>query len=216
MITSIIFDCDGVLVDTEPIMIKALLDAGEQYGAKMDLEEAIKEFSGRQLLEVIKMLEERSKVKFPENFEQDFRKLSYQRFQEGVEPVEGVEELLKNLTIPFCVASSGPREKIILNLTITGLIKYFPENHIFSSYDIGTWKPEPGIFLYAVEQMRFKKSSTAVIEDSFSGVKAGVSAGMQVYARQIGGNSSELEKLGAKVFNKMNELPTLLGLIKPL
>lgn len=216
MITSIIFDCDGVLVDTEPIMIKALLDLGEQYGAQMELDEAIKEFSGRQLLEVIKMLEEQSQVKFHENFELEFRELSYQRFKEGVEPVEGVEDLLKSLTIPFCVASSGPREKIILNLTLTGLIKYFPENHIFSSYDIGTWKPEPGIFLHALEQMNFKKSSTAIIEDSSSGVMAGISAGMQVYARQIGGNSSELEKLGAKVFNKMNELPSLLGLFKPL
>lgn len=92
--------------------------------------------------------------------------VAYDRFREGIEPMPGIHALLGGLTVPYCVASSGPREQILLHLELTGLRRYFPDDHVFSSYEINSWKPDPGIFLHAAKEMGFRQDNTAVIEDS--------------------------------------------------
>lgn len=212
-LTSIIFDCDGVLVDTERVMIAVLLEMAAGLGAEaMDLDEAVHAFSGRYMLETIKVLEARAGQAFPANFEADFRARAYDRFRQDVKPMPGVPALLATLKLPFCVASSGPREKIVLNLSLTGLIDYFPQNHIFSSYEINSWKPDPGIFLHAASTMGFVRTSTAVVEDSIAGVEAAVQGGFRVFALSTDANRHELAARGATTFGHMQELPTLLGL----
>lgn len=210
-IECIIFDCDGVLVDTETIMISVLLEMAAIPGAQIDIEEAVKLFSGRQILETIKMLEEIAGTPFPEDFEQHFRQRAYDEFKRKVKPVEGVVDLLRTISVPYCVASSGPREKIELNLKLTGILPFFDAARIFSSYEIGSWKPDPGIFLHAASKMNFLPSQCIVIEDSLAGVEAGVRGGFRVFALTNGHNKEELAERGAIVFNKMSELPQLLG-----
>lgn len=211
-ITSIIFDCDGVLVDTEPVMISVLLDMAGELGATMELDEAVRLFSGRQMLETIKMLEENAGSAFPADFEQEFRKRAYARFREGIEPIPGIHAFLDDLKLPYCVASSGPREKILLNLELTGLRRYFPDDRVFSSYEINSWKPDPGIFLHAAEKMGFRREDTAVIEDSIAGVEAAVKGGFRVFAITHGENRRALEERGAVSFSHIRELTGLLRL----
>jgi len=209
----IIFDCDGVLVDSEVIGVRVLLDMASQYGVSMDLQEAVEEFSGIHLKEGIKKLQTMASSPFPEDFEQAFRARSYEVFKTEMHPVKGIKEILDNLKVPFCVASSGPMEKMKLNLTITGLIKYFEEGkRIFSGYEINSWKPDPGIFLHAAKMMGFPPSECVVIEDSKAGVIAAHRGGIRVYGYAKPFNGEELRKEGAIVFYDMQELPALLSL----
>lgn len=210
-IECIIFDCDGVLVDTETIMISVLLEMAAIPDAKIGIEEAVKLFSGRQILETIKMLEEIAGTSFPDDFEQHFRRRAYDEFKKKVKPIEGVVNLLQSINVPYCVASSGPREKIELNLSLTGILPFFEAARIFSSYEIGSWKPDPGIFLHAASAMNFLPSQCIVIEDSLAGVEAGIRGGFRVFALTNGHNREALAEKGAIVFDKMNELPQLLG-----
>jgi HAD superfamily hydrolase (TIGR01509 family) len=209
----IIFDCDGVLVDSEVIGVRVLLDMASQYGVTMDLQEAVEEFSGIRLKEGIKMLQQKASSPFPDDFEQAFRARSYEVFKTEMRPVKGIKEILDRLTIPFCVASSGPVEKMRLNLTITGLLSYFEEgNRMFSGYEINSWKPDPGIFLHAAHVMGFSPAECVVIEDSKAGVIAARRGGFKVFGYAKPFNGEELKKEGASVFYDMKELPALLSL----
>lgn len=117
--------------------------------------------------------------------------------------------MLRQLDRPYCVASSGPRDKIEHSLSITGLLGYFP-GRIFSAYDVGSWKPDPGLFLHAAETMGVAPERCAVVEDSVLGVQAGVAAGMTVFGYAPAGNASVLLDWGAIPFQTMDALPGLL------
>lgn len=208
----IIFDCDNVLVDTETIMVSVMLQMAKPYGATMALEEAVRLFSGRQILQTIMLLEEHCGTVFPDDFEQQFREKAYAEFRKGVKAIPGVKDLLLSLKLPFCVASSGPREKIELNLGIAGLLHFFDSERIFSSYEINSWKPDPGIFLYAAKSMGYAPAECVVVEDSLAGVEAAVKGGFRVYGLTNGNNRQELNDKGATVFEEMSQLSTLLKL----
>jgi len=107
------------------------------------------------------------------------------------------------------VASSGPVEKIRLSLTITGLLDRFGDR-IFSSYEIGSWKPEPDLFLHAAKSMGASPGETVVVEDSVLGVRAGVAAGMRVLGFADDARAAVLAGAGAEVFRAMSELPRLI------
>lgn len=206
----IIFDCDGVLVDTEKIGNGILLDMASQYGFEMELEDAYRNFNGRNLKDCFRYIEEAIHQKLPETFEEDYRKKSFEAFKTQVKPMEGVVEFIEKLKIDYCVASSGPVEKIRLNLEVAGLLDKF-ENKIFSSYQINSWKPEPGIFLHAAKEMGFDVSDCIVVEDSKAGVKAGIQGGFKVYGFANGYNNADLEEEGADLFYSYAELSVLLG-----
>jgi HAD superfamily hydrolase (TIGR01509 family) len=159
------------------------------------------------------MLQQKANSPFPEDFEQAFRTRSYEVFKTEMRPVNGITAVLDNLTVPFCVASSGPVEKMKLNLSITGLLPYFEEgNRIFSGYEINSWKPDPGIFLHAAKVMGFSPADCVVIEDSKAGVIAARRGGFKVYGYAKPFNGDELRKEGATVFYDMKELLSLLSL----
>lgn len=205
----IIFDCDGILVDSETIANQVLLSMSASFGLKMTIEESIKNFNGRRLQKIFEKIEELTDKKLPDSFETDFRKQTFEAFKTDLKPVKGVKGFIEKLTVPYCVASSGPVEKITLNLTITGLLEKF-ENRIFSSYDINSWKPDPEIFLHACKQMGFEKEECIVIEDSVAGVIAAVTGGFKVFALANENNAQDLLDEGATVFYNYEELETIL------
>lgn len=205
----VIFDCDGVLVDSEPLSNGMLVTMANELGASIDLDYAYRTFKGHSLQHCVEVLSQHLQRPLPPSFVDDFRRRSYELFEAEIKPISGVEVILKNLEIPFCVASSGPKEKIRLNLEKTGLLEYF-ENAIFSCYDIQSWKPEPDIFLHAASSMGFGVQDCVVIEDSFSGVTAAKRGGFEVLAFTETDVLNELSGLADDTFTSMAELNNLL------
>ena len=205
----IIFDCDGVLVDSEPIANAVLVEMANDYGANIDLEYAFKHFKGGSMQSCVDKILELIKEPLPDNFVEDYRKRSFEAFKKDVKPVEGVKHVLENLNIPFCVASSGPVEKIRFNLELTGLLPHF-ENRIFSCYTINKWKPDPAVFLWAADIMKFKPNDCLIIEDSLTGLKAAKNGGFDAFGYTEHDYNNELESLATRTFNDMNVLLSLI------
>lgn len=208
-IQCILFDCDGVLVDSEKIGNQILLEMASSFGLEMTLEDALQHFNGRSLKASFEYIESQIQQQLPDHFETEYRRRTFEAFQTQLEPIAGVREFIENLKIPFCVASSGPVEKIRLNLASTDLLTFF-EGKIFSSYQINSWKPEPEIFLHASREMGFSPQDCLVIEDSASGVIAGVRGGFHVYALAQEHNEATLREAGATTFRSFEELRKLL------
>ena len=205
----IIFDCDGVLINSESIAIKVLVDMANDLGANMDFQESLINLKGKSLNLCMDVISKRINNPLPVHFEQDYRINTFEAFRKGIQPINGIKDFVENLNIPFCVASSGPENKIRLNLEITGLLPFF-EGNIFSCYAIQKWKPEPDIFLWAAKSMGFKPNECLVIEDSVSGVKAAKFGGFDVYGYTEHDYNNELEALATKTFDSMN---VLLGML---
>lgn len=201
----IIFDCDGVLVDSEAISNRVLLEMVKTLGFEMEEDEAMEKFSGTSLKSIFEYIEKRIHKKLPTSFEKDYRARTFELFKTELKPIKGIAEVLDRISIPIGVASSGPVEKIKLNLKTTGLLEKFKGN-IFSSYDIGSWKPHPEIFEYAAKKMGFLPSDCLVVEDSMAGLRAAQKGGFDVcvYAHQ--GNKQTFEQEGVIVISEMKKL----------
>lgn len=205
----IIFDCDGVLIDSESIAIGVLVDMANHLGANMNFEKSLISLKGKAFSFCTELISKRINKPLPIHFEQDYRINTFEAFREKIQPIKGVKEVIESLTIPFCVASSGPENKIRLNLEITGLLSFF-EGNIFSCYVIQKWKPEPDIFLWAAETMGFKPNECLVIEDSVSGVKAAKAGGFDVFGYTEHDFENELQSEASKTFNTMSALLELI------
>lgn len=211
MVKCIIFDCDGVLVDTEKIGNGILLAMAREHGLKMELEEAYYYFNGVSLKNCFLQIEKAIGKNLPDDFEEQYRNRSFEAFLKETKPMPGIFDFLNHLKIPYCTASSGPLEKIRLNLETAGLLDRF-EGKIFSSYIIKSWKPDPEIFLHAAKEMGFDVQDCIVVEDSVAGVKAGLKGGFKVYGFANGYNNEDLKKEGAILFNSYDELSVMLDL----
>lgn len=207
----IIFDCDGVLVDSEAISAKIFRNMILELGFEMDFEIVLEQITGTSMKANLKFFSEFIGAELPDNFETDFRKRSYEAYKTHLKPITGVHDLLQKIKVPVGVASSGPVEKIRINLTTTKLIDFFGEN-VFSCYDIGSWKPDPAIYLHAAKSMGFEPGECAVIEDSLVGVQAAKAGGFDVYGFARGKNKTVFEGLEAIVFSEMKELYYILQL----
>lgn len=205
----IIFDCDGVLVDSEAISNGVIVDMANAQGATIDLDYALEHYSGTSLDFVLKDIESKIGKKLPENFISEYRRISFERFETDIQPVNGIVNVLENLEVPFCVASNGPLNKMQLNLKATGLSKYFEEN-LFSAYEVNSWKPDPTLFLTAAKTMGFDPKDCAVVEDSLSGVKAGIAGGFDVFALTHTHAMDAFEEQDVTAFSEMSELIELL------
>lgn len=183
-IQAVIFDCDGTLVDSEVPGMDVLHAHACALGLEFTREQAHQRFRGVRMADCIAWIGAQLQHK-PDGFEVDFarrvRSAQAERFSEGLAVIPGACELLERLTIPFCVATNGPREKAELTLGLTGLLKYFPDR-LFSAYDVGIYKPDPGLFLHAAKTLGIAPECCAVVEDSLPGIHAGLAAGMRVYA----------------------------------
>ncbi|MBS1914188.1 MAG: HAD-IA family hydrolase [Bacteroidetes bacterium] len=205
----VIFDCDGTLVDSEVPAHEIMIEMIAELGHTFSMDEAMVAFRGRRMAECVALIERLIGRPVPESFVPEQRRRLALAFRERLRPIDGALELVRSMTLPFCVASSGPREKIELSLSLTGLRPYFGDR-IFSSYEIGSWKPDPGLFLHAARAMGVGPSECAVVEDSIPGIQAGVAAGMMVYALTGGGDAETLPP-GVQVIRHLLELPNALA-----
>ncbi len=177
MIKCIIFDCDGTLVDSEYLCNLGLEIKLREYGVESSAYEMMRRFRGGKLANILDELEVDHQIRLREDFVSSYRSLVDNLFEQQLQPCAGVSEMLEEIGYPKCIASSGPIEKINKALSITGLSRYFNGN-IYSSYRVGSWKPDPGIFLHAARDMGFQPYECAVVEDSPLGIAAAQSAGM--------------------------------------
>lgn len=197
-----------MLVDSEKLGNHVFAEMLAIYGHQISGDELINRFRGMKLLECLAILERESGIGLPESFETDLRQRMSSVFQAQLRPVKGALRLVESLRIPFCVASSGPRKKIEENLQTTNLYAHFA-GKIFSAYEIGSWKPDPGLFLSAANHFGVAPRDCIVVEDSFVGVSAGVAANMTVLAL---GATVDNESLAAanKVFGSLDEIHAYL------
>ncbi|MFD8825759.1 HAD family hydrolase [Streptomyces sp. NPDC059605] len=180
----VIFDNDGVLVDSEPISNTILAEYLTELGHPTSYQESLRDYMGAAVHRVHDLVEERTGEKLPEDFDTTLHSRIFAAFQQELEPVPGVDDVLGKLVadgIPYCVASSGSHERIRVGHRKTGLDQWFEEEWIFSSEDVGRGKPAPDLFLHAAERMGVRPERCVVIEDSPLGVEAARAAGMDVY-----------------------------------
>ncbi|MCJ8315075.1 MAG: HAD-IA family hydrolase [Saccharospirillaceae bacterium] len=181
MIKCLIFDCDGTLVDSEYLCNLALEIKLKQYKVDVSASKLLEKYRGGKLSNILKSLEGEHQIKFNDDFVPEYRRLVDELFNSELKPCLGVQEALDDISlinIHKCVASSGPVQKINSALRITGLAHFF-DGLIFSSYDVGSWKPEPGLFLHAAQNMGYAPSECLVVEDSIVGITAAKAAGMK-------------------------------------
>ncbi len=211
----VIFDNDGVLVDSEPISNTLLAGYLTELGHPTTYEESLRDYMGAAMHRVHDLVLERTGQRLPEDFDDSFHARVFAAFQRELEPVDGVGEVLERLSadgVPYCVASSGSHERIRVGHRKTGLDKWFGDERIFSSQDVGRGKPAPDLFLYAAERMGVAPERCVVVEDSPLGVQAAVAAGMDVYGFTAMTPAERLAGAGAdELFDDMRELPRLLG-----
>lgn len=179
----VIFDNDGVLVDSEPISNRHLAAYLTELGHPTTYEESIRDYMGSAMHRIHELVLERTGQRLPEDFDDVFHARVFAAFERELKPVAGVEDVLEKLAadgVPYCVASSGSHERIRVGHRATGLDRWFDEGRIFSSQDVGRGKPAPDLFLHAAEKMGVTPERCVVVEDSPLGVQAAVAAGMDV------------------------------------
>jgi len=206
----IIFDCEGVLVDTEPTSNQIMADLVSEIGYSCTLEKAKYLFLGRSMSNCLEVIRQRLNIEPPEDFLDRYHAKLYECLEKNVEAIPGIEGALKEITIAKCVASSGSHEKMAITLGNTGLDKYFGRN-IFSSLQVEKGKPNPDLFLFAANEMDVVPEDCLVIEDSTLGVLAAKRANMSVFGYSRAVNPKKLEEMGGDlVFDDMADLPSLI------
>jgi HAD superfamily hydrolase (TIGR01509 family) len=211
----VIFDCDGVLVDSEIISNTILADMLGGMGWKLSLRETVDTFVGRTMsscMEIITQHVGHERVR--PDFEALYRDRTRIAFAAGLRAVPGVEDALVSIAtagLATCVASSGSHEKIRQNLKLTGLLERF-DGRIFSATDVARGKPEPDLFLHAAAALGYDPRDCIVVEDTPLGVAAGRAAGMKVLAYTGTFQSDRLAAPGVDTFGSMEELPFLIDL----
>ncbi len=205
----IIFDCDGVLVDSEPISIRMLYETLNDVGLRISYERTSKDFEGLSDKDCIRIIEKRLGRPIPANALKEYEEKLFTALSRDVKPVNHIHEALKAIATPMCVASSGTHGKMRTTLTTTRLLPLF-EGRLFSAEDVERGKPHPDLFLHAAGVMGAAPGSCVVVEDSFHGVKAGAAAGMTVLGYAERSDPATLAEAGARVFNDMRELPAVL------
>jgi HAD superfamily hydrolase (TIGR01509 family) len=207
----IIFDCDGVLVDSEPLSNRIFAETLREFGFAADFSWCVDTLVGLSLSSCYQLIEEYFGRPVPPEFEAELRRRSFIGFREGLEPVPGIRDVVEGLRTPYCVASSGPMEKMRVTLGVTGLWPLFA-GRIFSATEVERGKPHPDLFLHAAKNMAIDPARCAVIEDSPYGVEAAHAAGMTAFGYIGGEINHDLAAAGARTFQKMVQLPELLGL----
>jgi HAD superfamily hydrolase (TIGR01509 family) len=206
----VIFDCDGVLIDSERIAIKVDVLVLRELGWPLTETELIERFVGRSDRETQAAIEAHLGRKLPAGWGDQVEARYREAFAAALVPVNGVLEALEAITVPSCIASSGSHEHLRYTLGLTGLYDRFA-GRIFSAEDVARGKPAPDVFLYAASQMGAEPGACVVVEDSRAGVQAARAAGMRVLAFAGGLTPAELLKgTNTVVFDDMHVLPRLL------
>lgn len=213
---AVIFDCDGVLVDSERLAAPILADTLTALGLPTTPADIDRDFKGRSWEDGLDVIRARRGGKEPwPHLRERYRTALFAAFDAELRPVPGVVAALDALDaagIPRCVASSGDHERIRRGLRAAGLLDRFPEQTIFSVEDVARGKPAPDLFLHAAASMGFDLAATLVVEDSVAGVQAAVAAGMRVLGfAPDGADPGVLRDAGAEPFADMAALPRMLA-----
>lgn len=208
----VIFDCDGVLVDSEKLSVEVDRRVLATLGWNLTHEEIVHRFVGRSAGHFRAEVEAHLGKSLPDDWEDPFQHLYFEAFERELEAVDGVQSALDAIPVATCVASSGPHEKIRRTLGLTGLLSRF-DGRIFSADDVVTGKPAPDLFLHAASRMGVAPSRCVVVEDSRFGIEAARAAGMRSYGYAGGLTPQEwLVGENTEVFTDMTDLPVLLGM----
>jgi HAD superfamily hydrolase (TIGR01509 family) len=215
-ISLIIFDCDGVLVDSEPLAMRVLLETIAAAGVRIDPDTGFRQFLGRSLSSITDNLNAAYGLHLNDAALERMRANLYDVYRRELRPMAGLIDALAEISIPACVASSSHMERIRISLTLTGLIDRF-DPAIFSAAMVAHGKPAPDLFLHAADAMLTPPEDCLVIEDSPAGIVAAQRAGMRVFAFLGGGHIApsglrrEIEALGpTRIFDDMHDLPRLV------
>ncbi|MFF2190188.1 HAD family hydrolase [Streptomyces sp. NPDC058155] len=209
----VIFDNDGVLVDSEPLSNTILAGYLTELGHPTTYEDSLRDYMGSAVHRVHDLVKERTGQLLPDDFDDTLHSRVFAAFERELKPVEGAIEVLEKLAAdsrPYCVASSGSHERIRVGHRKTGLDRWFEPGIVFSAQDVGRGKPAPDLFLHAAERMGVSPARCVVVEDSPLGVTAARAAGMDVYAFTAMTPAAQLPGATA-YFSSMAELPELLG-----
>jgi len=210
----VIFDCDGVLVDSERVSNQALIDNLAGHGLALTLERAMELFVGGTMTGVMQKAISLG-ADLHDGWVDEIYVETYAALKAGVELMPGVKDLLALLDqqkIPSCVASNGSEDKMRITLGQNGMWQRFHPTAMFSAHSLGVAKPDPGLFLAAASHFGVQARDCLVVEDSASGVLAATRAGMRCLGFAPGGSGETLATQGAEVFGNMSEVPALIGL----
>ncbi|MGW2562068.1 HAD family hydrolase [Streptomyces sp. NPDC001514] len=207
----VIFDCDGVLVDSERIAARVQVALGAELGWPLTEDEVIDRFIGRSSASIAEQVSARLGHGTAAVWWERFEQLHREAVDAGLSPVEGLPEALDAISLPTCVASSGSHEKMRHTLGRTGLYERFA-GRIYSATEVARGKPAPDLFLHAAQQMGVDPAACVVVEDSRPGVQAARAAGMRAFGYAGGLTPAErLEGAGTVVFHDMRKLPNLIA-----
>jgi HAD superfamily hydrolase (TIGR01509 family) len=207
----VIFDCDGVVVDSERLVFEVFGSFIRSLGVHLSDAETREQFLGRSLADCMTIVERLSGKPAPPGALERYTAERDRVLGERVQAVAGIREILETLTIPYCIASSGGYDKMRITLGATQLMPFF-EGRLFSATEVRHAKPAPDIFLFAAERMDASPARTVVVEDSVNGVLAGRAAGMTVFGYVDLTPAAKLAEAGAtRIFTQMRELPALLA-----
>ncbi|KAA8998411.1 6-phosphogluconate phosphatase [Affinibrenneria salicis] len=206
-IECVFFDCDGTLVDSEKLCSQAYVNTFMSQGVQLSLEEVFRTYKGVKLYEIIARVSQQYGLNMPvDKMEQIYRQTLKQLFDQHLRPIAGARELVKSLSVPTCVVSNGPVSKMQHSLGLTGMRELFGD-HLYSGYDIGKWKPDPALLYYAAEQMAVALERCILVEDSPSGVQAGIAAGIPVFYYCADPHNPPIHHPLVTAFDDMGELP---------
>lgn len=182
----VIFDCDGVLIDSEIISARMLVTELARLGLTIDLAYVERHFLGRSYPVVMETIRREFGLDLPPDFEVQYREALLAAFQQELTIVPHVREVLETIGVPFCVATSSSPRRVEMSLNLVGLTGLVGDR-VFTSTLVARGKPAPDLFLYAADRMDARPDRTLVIEDSLTGLRAGLAAGMTV-RRFVGGS----------------------------
>src|SRR6478752_8329322 len=207
----VVFDCDGVLVDSEVIAIRVDQRVLADLGWELELDDIVERFVGKSEAHFVAEVEQQLDIRLADGWDRDYGRWYQEAFERDLEAVDGIEEALDRLGLPHCVASSGSHDKMRRTLGKAGLLHRF-QGRIFSATEVTHGKPAPDLFLHAAGSLNAAPERCAVVEDSAFGVQAARAAGMHVFAYAGGVTPAErLAGPGTTVFDDMRRLPGLIA-----
>ena len=193
----IIFDLDGVLVDSELLSARAISELLAEHGVAITVAEVAARFTGLTDREIGDWVARESGRPIPGDFAARAERRTLELFDGALQPIPGAHELLRAIALPVCVASNSPPQRVARSLSAAGLSAHFPEGTFFSAAAVARPKPAPDVFLHAAEMMGAAPGECLVVEDSPTGVRAAVAAGMTVHGFVGAGHVTDREALGA-------------------
>lgn len=210
-IQAIIFDCDGTLVDTEPIATRIFLSILKDLGLTISAASYADQFVGTSMHAILDYVEHTlGKELDRANISKRYRQESAAAYEQGLPPIQGMPALLDRLAVEYAVASNGPLSKMELTLPAAGYASLIDRQHIYSAYEVNKWKPDPTLFLHAAARLGVDPRHCLVVEDTIHGIEAAIAAGMHIVAVNVKHHIQSVQDLCVPIVRDGVELASYL------